>query len=149
MLLASYEWPQGHRPLQCFWEAKPCSCSFQLPSIRIGEICHREAMSPPRIVSVERNAMHPLNLSCYWSSSSTCTGCNKCNHLATSNTVNWNTYITPGTHWTSDLSLCWVLVNFPLRKWALICRLVAGVCHSLLLTPSLQLVYSVLPPVPW
>lgn len=50
----------------------------------------------------------------------------------------------PGMHW--DLTVWWVKVNFLLGEWALICCLVAGVCHSLLLTLSLQLVSSGLPP---
>lgn len=42
-----------------------------------------------------------------------------------------------------------MVVKFLLRKWALICCLVARVCRSQLLTLSLQLVYSVLPQVLW
>lgn len=49
----------------------------------------------------------------------------------------------PGMHWDS---VWWVKVNFLLGEWALICCLVAGVCHSQLLTLSLQLVSSGLPP---
>lgn len=52
----------------------------------------------------------------------------------------------PGMHWDSDLTVWWVKVNFLLGERALICCLVAGVCHSLLLTVSLQLESSGLPP---